>query len=75
MDPGDVLFVYTDGLAEATDAQDALYGTERILDALNRNKDAEMADLIKAVQADVDTFVGDAPQFDDLTMLAFRLNE
>ena len=75
LDPGDVLFVYTDGLAEATNAQDELYGTERILDALNRNKDAEMADLIKAVQADVDTFVGDAPQFDDLTMLAFRLNE
>ena len=73
--PGDMLFLYTDGVPEATNANNELYGMER-LDALIRSCPAETPEeLLRAVRADVDRFVGDAPQFDDLTMLAIRLNE
>ncbi len=72
---GDTLFVFTDGLPEATDSTDTLYGEERTLSVLNRNKDVPMDVLLKNVRTDVDAFVGEAPQFDDLTMLAFHMNE
>ena len=71
LDPGDRLFVYTDGVTEATDANNELFGEERLLESLNRNKDALPADLLPAVKKDIDVFVGDAPQFDDITMLSF----
>jgi sigma-B regulation protein RsbU (phosphoserine phosphatase) len=73
--PGDVLFVYTDGVAEATDINEELYGTDRLLQVLNRKKDEKPRKLLPAVKEDVDAFVGEAPQFDDLTMLAFMINE
>ena len=67
--PGDSLFVYTDGVAEATNAQNELYGTARMLTALNKDPDASPEALLKNVHDDVNAFVADAPQFDDLTML------
>ena len=67
--PGDSLFVYTDGVAEATDNNKELYGTDRMLDALNRSRDVKLQELLKDVKADIDSFVGTAPQFDDITML------
>ncbi len=71
--PGDSLFVYTDGVAEATDAHNELYGTDRMLEALNSVEyDAPQKDVLRALKASVDTFVGEAPQFDDITMLGFR---
>ena len=69
--PGDSLFVYTDGVPEATDANNELYGTDRLLEALNSEPDADVKRRLEIVKASVDGFVGDAPQFDDLTMLAF----
>ncbi len=69
MFPNDELFVYTDGVAEATNANNELYGTERMINALNNNKDKGMDNLLHALKKDVDEFVGDAPQFDDITML------
>ena len=69
---GSKLFLYTDGVAEATDANDELYGIERTLDALNSCKDEKPKAILEAVKASVDSFVGDAPQFDDLTMLCFE---
>ncbi len=72
MNPGDSLFVYTDGVAEATDSHDELYGAERMIDALNENPDAKPIDLLPAVKRSIDAFVGDAPQFDDITMLNFQ---
>ncbi|MCR4806399.1 MAG: SpoIIE family protein phosphatase [Lachnospiraceae bacterium] len=66
---GDCLFVYTDGVTEATDSDNRLYGTDRMLDVLNRNKDLPMSGLLPAIKADIDEFVGTAPQFDDITML------
>ncbi len=67
--PGSTLFVYTDGLPEATDAANGLMGTERALQALNGIAGAGPEELLKNVQHAADAFVGDAPQFDDLTML------
>ena len=70
--PGDSLFVYTDGVAEATNSDLQLFTTDRMLTALNRNPDASPEELLKNVRHDIDTFVGDADQFDDITMLGFH---
>ncbi|MBO4749542.1 MAG: SpoIIE family protein phosphatase, partial [Lachnospiraceae bacterium] len=69
--PGDRLFVYTDGVPEATNASDELMGTDRMLEALNRDADVSPKQLLSAVSDQIDTFVGEAPQFDDITMLGF----
>ncbi len=71
---GDRLFVYTDGVPEATDAESTLFGTDRMLDALNRNTSATTKEMIYNVRREIDAFVGDAPQFDDITMLSFIYN-
>ena len=68
--PGDTLFVYTDGVPEATDATPALYGEERLLDVLNAARDRPLKELLLAVKSDIGAFIGDVPQFDDITMLA-----
>ena len=75
LDPGDCLYVYTDGVAEATDASDTLFGTERMLESLNRNKEAFPMELLPQVKKDIDAFVGDASQFDDITMLCLRFGK
>ncbi len=69
MEPGARLFVYTDGIVEATDKDDVLFGTERLLNALNKEPDAEPEKLLANVKESVDRFVADAEQFDDMTML------
>ncbi len=69
LEPGAKLFVYTDGVPEATNAQGELFGTERMLAALDAQSDASPRDILKNVRAAVDDFVNDAEQFDDLTML------
>ena len=71
MAPGDRLFVYTDGVPEATNAQEMLYGTDRMLEALNSVPDATTEELLNTVKQSTEEFVGEAPQFDDLTMLGF----
>lgn len=70
--PGDSLYVYTDGVAEATNKDNVLYGPDRMIDALNREPDAVPEQLLKNVKEDVDLFVGTAPQFDDITMLGLK---
>ena len=70
---GDILFLYTDGVAEATNTEEQLYGTERMVDALNSVENAAPRELLLAVRADIDRFVGDAEQFDDITMLALQI--
>ncbi|MBQ3705929.1 MAG: SpoIIE family protein phosphatase [Clostridia bacterium] len=72
MHPGDSLFVYTDGVPEATDARDELFGTDRMLAAMNRDPDADPETLLGNVRQAIDAFVGEAPQFDDITMLGMR---
>lgn len=70
IDDGGCLFVYTDGVPEATNADNQLFGTDRLLDVLNKEPLVGSEQLLRNVKASVDEFVGDAPQFDDLTMLA-----
>ena len=70
--PGDSLFVYTDGVAEATDANNELFGTDRMLAALNRDSASSPETLLKTVRAEIDAFVDEAPQFDDITMLCIQ---
>ncbi len=72
--PGDSLFVYTDGVAEATDASEEMYGTDRLVTVLNQSPDAPPKDVLDEVKRSVDDFVGDAPQFDDITMLCLKYN-
>lgn len=69
LQPGDMIYLYTDGVTEATDAGQALYGETRLLELLDRSAGADAQALCTAVKADVDVFVGEAPQFDDITML------
>ena len=70
--PGDSLFVYTDGVTEATNTADELFGTDRMLEALNRNPDALPPELLPQIKAEIDSFVGEAPQFDDITMMCIQ---
>ncbi len=69
--PGDSLFVYTDGVPEATNARDELFGTDRMLSALNADPGADPKTLLSNVRQGIDDFVGKAPQFDDITMMSF----
>ena len=70
--PGDAIYLYTDGVTEATDANDGLYGENRLHAILEKYKDASPKVICDEVKHDVDAFVGEAPQFDDITMLALR---
>ncbi|MCF0228688.1 MAG: SpoIIE family protein phosphatase [Parasporobacterium sp.] len=72
LSPGDIIFLYTDGVTEATDIQNTLYGEERLLSILNSREFDSMEDLCHTVKRDVDDFVGEAPQFDDITMVALK---
>ena len=72
LNPGDRLFLYTDGVPEATDADNNLFGTERFLAALNADRDATPEQTLKNVRGAVDAFVKDAEQFDDLTILCLE---
>lgn len=74
LEPGDCVLVYTDGVTEATDSDDNLYGEDRLIKALNSEPDASPTDCIRNVKKSIDEFVGEAEQFDDITMLAIRYN-
>ena len=70
--PGDAIYLYTDGVTEATNLNEELYGEERLQKVLDIYKDATPEIICAEVKIDVDKFVGEAPQFDDITMLAIR---
>ena len=69
--PGDRLFLYTDGVSEATNTENELYGEDRILNFANENARLTANEFLPKLKADIDGFVGEAPQFDDITMLMF----
>ena len=72
LDPGSSIFVYTDGVPEATNAENVLFGMERTVEALNADPARDPKSLLEGVAEAVKDFVGDAPQFDDLTMLGLN---
>lgn len=71
---GDEIYLYTDGVTEATDSENRLYGEERLVMFLNTLHGLSGEEICHAVKADVADFVGDAPQFDDITMLYLKYN-
>jgi len=71
---GDAIYLYTDGVTEATDVENQLYGEERLRTLMNEHQESGARAICEAVKADVDAFVGDAEQFDDITMLCLRYN-
>ena len=71
--PGDRIFVYTDGVTEATNSRNELYGEDRLILCMADKRDLSAKELLEAVRDDVNKFVGDAPQFDDITMLELSL--
>ena len=71
---GDTLFLYTDGVTEATNTNDVLFGDSRLLATLKMGGERSTADTCTLVKKEIDNFVQDAPQFDDITMLAIKFN-
>ncbi len=74
MNPGDSLFIYTDGVAEATNADKKLFGSDRMVEALNRDPDAMPEKLLDNVMDGINEFVAGEEQFDDITMMCLRYN-
>ena len=69
LNPGDRLFVYTDGVPEAINEKEEQYGSARMLHILNRTRDLPMKEVLPIVRKDISDFAGEAEQFDDITML------
>jgi sigma-B regulation protein RsbU (phosphoserine phosphatase) len=70
---GDTLFLYTDGVTDAMSADLELYGEERLQTVLNRLSDSQPQEILEGVTADLQLFVKNSPQFDDITMLALKI--
>ena len=71
---GDILYLYTDGVTEATDLNNELYGESRLLAVLEKESNVDVHSMCHLVKADVDAFAGKAPQFDDISMLSLQYN-
>ena len=69
----DMLYLYTDGVTEATSLQEELYGEDRLQQTLDLHSSKRPKELLSVVKADIDIFVGEAPQFDDITMLCIKI--
>ena len=74
LEPGDEIFLYTDGVTEAINVQENAYGEDRLLRLLNENKCVDSKSLCRLVKNDIDSFAGEAAQFDDITMLSLKFN-
>ena len=72
LESGDKIFLYTDGVTEATDSNNELYEEQRLIDCIRRNYDKSCKEICEEVKVDVDAFVKEAPQFDDITMLCLE---
>lgn len=72
LNPGDIIYLYTDGVAEATNSDDKLFGTDRMIDVLNKLPGNSAEEILTDMKKAVDDFTGNAPQFDDITMICLR---
>ena len=68
-----MIFLYTDGVPEATNKSDEAYGMERLISVLDKNSSESLKDILERVRSDVDIFADGAEQFDDITLFAFKL--
>ena len=71
---GDRIFLYTDGVTEANNSENQLFGDDRLLEAIQKTENLSAPDTLKKVRESIDSFTGSAEQFDDITMLSFILN-
>jgi sigma-B regulation protein RsbU (phosphoserine phosphatase) len=74
LNPGEKLFMYTDGVTEAMNRTDELFSKEKLQGIVNKNRDASLEDLISTVMLEIERFSNDVPQTDDITMLALRFD-
>ncbi len=72
--PGDILYLYTDGITEANDPCGEMFRPDRMIEALNSDTEAPVEEIDSNVRKAIDDFSKDAPQFDDMTSLVFRYN-
>lgn len=75
LNEGDQIYLYTDGVTEATNINNELFGEGRLKESLDRHSELDAKELCIAVKKDVDDFVGEAPQFDDITMLSLKFKK
>lgn len=75
LNKGDKLFIYTDGVPEAMDKDNNMYGLDHMMEVLNETKDGSPFEILSHINESVNIFKGDAPQFDDITMLCVELKE
>ena len=73
--PGDALYLYTDGVTEAMNAERDFFSEQRLLEALNNNRESQLKDLLSAIKREIDAFAGEAEQADDITMLALEIGQ
>lgn len=73
LEKGQRIFIYTDGVTEATNSKNELFGEERLLQAMNGSQKLNAPDMLRFIRKAIDSFVGEAEQFDDITMLEFEL--
>ena len=74
LQPGDEIYLYTDGVTEAQDSSKELFGEDRLLWSLNQSKGLAVEEICRKIKADVDTFAGPADQFDDITMVSLKFH-
>jgi serine phosphatase RsbU (regulator of sigma subunit)/anti-sigma regulatory factor (Ser/Thr protein kinase) len=74
LEPGDIIYVYTDGVTEANNSKNELFGESRMLDALNLPNDGDLLVLESNIKDSIDAFIEGTPQFDDITMLSMKYN-
>jgi serine phosphatase RsbU (regulator of sigma subunit) len=72
--PGDTLYLYTDGVTESSNASGSMYGSVRLKEVLDAFEGTKPDEMLRFVTDDIHSFVGDAPQFDDITMLGMHVN-
>jgi len=75
MAPGDALFMYTDGIPEAINSKEEEFGNDRMLEVLNSSKDESLENICTGMQKAISEYNGTVPQFDDITMLTFRIRD
>ena len=72
LQPGDIVYLYTDGVTEAEDQTHALFGEERLLECFANRSGDDTSEILETVKGSVDTFINGNSQFDDMTMLCFK---
>lgn len=75
LEPGDSLFIYTDGVTESTAEDESMFGEERLEALLNKNNTLSSNDLVSTVIDELERYSGNAPQFDDITILSLKLKK